>query len=214
VIATLCHVRVRFGWLLAVLIAGCGLVACTTTSGSHDPTSSAPSSTFQPSTPTTTTPTPTGPKTTGAGVLPGERPPVLDPIAKEHSALGAHEFAVFYIKALDWSKATTDPYLLRQISAPSCAACRTDIDNISKLEADGDYIKSGRLAINSTETVKGNGAVKADYTVKFGLKQEPVVVVNPTATATQVRTETTFVSYVYVSWEQGRWLVIERTGER
>jgi hypothetical protein len=50
--------------------------------------------------------------------------------------------------------------------------------------------------------------------VKFGLKQEPVVVVNPTATATQVRTETTFVSYVYVSWEQGRWLVIERTGER
>jgi hypothetical protein len=168
----------------------------------------------QPSTSVTATPTPTGPKTTGAGVRPGEKPPVLDPIAKEHSRIGAHEFAVYYIRALDWSKATTDPYLLRQISAPSCAACRTDIDNLSKLEADGGHIKSGRLAINSTETVTGTGAVKADYTVKFDLKQEPVVVVSPTATTTQVRTETNFVSYVYVSWDQGRWLVIERTGER
>ncbi len=215
VIATLCHVRVRFGRFLGLFIVGCGLVACTTTaSGAHDPRSSAPSSTVRPSTSDTATPTPTGPKTTGAGVRPGERPPVLDAIAKEHNALGAHEFAVYYIRSLDWSTATGDPYLLKPISAPGCTSCDLDIDNLTKLEADGGYLKSGRLKIDSVETLDGVGDVKADFVIKFDLTQEPVVVVRPTATTTQVPKSKEFISYLYVSWLHGRWLVVEREGAR
>ncbi len=214
-IATLCHVRVRFGWLLCLFTVGCGLAACTrTASGAHSPRSSAPSSTVQPSTSATATPSPTGPKTTGAGVRPGENPPVLDAIAKEHSALGAHEFAVYYIRALDWSTATSDPYLLKPISAPACTSCDLDIDNLTKLEADGGYLESGRLRIESAETLDSAGDVKADFVIKFVLTQEPVVMVQPTATTTQVPKSKKFTSYLYVSWRHGGWLVVEREGAR
>jgi len=168
----------------------------------------------QPPTSAAATPTPTGPKTTGAGVRPGEKPPVLDPIAKQHSAVGAHEFAVYYIRALDWSTATSDPYLLRPISAPACTSCELDIDNLAKLEADGGYLKSGRLRIESAETLDSAGDVKADFVIKFVLTQEPVVVVQPTATTTQVPKSKKFTSYLYVSWRHGRWQAVEREGAR
>ena len=214
-IATLCHVRARFGWLLGLFIAGCGLAACTTTaSGAHDPRSSAPSSTVRPATSASATPRPTGPNTTGPGVRPGEKPPVLDAIAKEHSSTGAIEFAVYYIKALDWSLATTDPYLLRRISAPGCTSCTASIENLDKLRAEGGYLQSGRTRMASSRLVSGNGDVKADYIVKFELTQEPVVVVRASATTTEVPKVTTITSYVYVSWVRGRWLIIERKNVR
>ena len=169
---------------------------------------------MQPSTSVTATPTPTGPKTTGAGVRPGEKPPVLDAIAKEHSRIGAHEFAVYYIKSLSWSTATSDPFLLKSISAPGCTSCELDIANLVKLEADRGYLKSGRLSIDSAETLDGAGDVMADFVIKFVLTQEPVVVVEPTATTTQVPKSKKFVSYLYVSWLHGRWMVVEREGPR
>ncbi len=214
-IATLCHVRVRFGWLLCLFVVGCGLAACTTTaSGTHDSRSSAPSSTAQPATSVAVTPSPTGPKTTGAGVRPGEKPPVLDAIAKEHSAIGAHEFAVYYIRALDWSTATSDSYLLQRISAPSCKSCKISIDSLNNLQTDGAYVASGRYKIDSAETISGTGDVKADYVIKFVLTQEPVTVVHPTATNTVTSKSQTFTAYVYVSWLRGRWQVMEREGVR
>jgi hypothetical protein len=215
VIATLCHVRARFGWLLGLFVVGCGLAACTTTAGgAHDPRSSAPSSTVQPATSATATPSPTGPKTTGPGVRPGEKPPVLDAIAKEHSALGAHEFAVYYIKALDWGTATADPYLLKQISAPTCKSCKISIDAMTNLESEGGQVEGGRYKIESVETLESPGTVDADYAIKFVLTQDPIVVVHPTATNTVTTKREAFISYVYVSWIRGRWLVIERKGSR
>ena len=169
---------------------------------------------MQPSTSATPTPTPTGPKTTGAGVRPGEHPPVLDAIAKQHSAVGAHEFAVYYIRALDWSTATSDPYMLKSISAPGCTSCQLDIDNLTKLEANGGYLKSGRLRIDSAQTLDSAGDIKADFVIKFALTQEPVVVVQPTATTTQVPKSKKFASYLYISWLHGGWQVVEREGAR
>ncbi len=169
---------------------------------------------MQPSTSPTATPSPTGPKTTVAGVRPGEKPPVLDAIAKEHSALGAHEFAVYYIRALDWSTATSDPYLLKEISAPSCKSCKISIDSLNNLRTDGAYVASGRYKIDSTETISGSGDVNADYVIKFVLTQEPVTVIHPTATNTVTSKSQTFTAYVYVSWLRGHWLVMEREGVR
>ena len=55
---------------------------------------------------------PTSPATTGPNVRPGERPPVMPAAAKQHTQEGALAFATFYIKALDWAIAATDPQLL------------------------------------------------------------------------------------------------------
>jgi hypothetical protein len=152
--------------------------------------------------------------TTGPNVAPGEKPPALAPIAREHSSVSAIEFAVYYIKALDWSQATTDPYLLEQISAPGCSSCQASIHSLEKLRSEGGYLRSGRTKLDSSRLVDGKSDVKADYIIKFELTQEPVVVVRPTATTTEVPRSTTITSYVYVSWVHGRWLIIEREGVR
>jgi hypothetical protein len=203
-------VRVRFRWLLAVLLAGCALVACTTARGAHDPTSAAPSSTVQPSTSVTATPAPTGPKTTGAGVRPGEKPPVLDAIAKEHSRTGALEFAVYYVKALDWSLATTDPYLLKQISAPSCKTCEGYIKAVGDLAAQGGNVRGGRIEFRSSQMFVGSGDVKADYIVQVSYVQAPLVRVFPTAAPSKDSTKpVTYRSHVFVSWLGTGWRIVE-----
>jgi hypothetical protein len=211
VIATLCHVRVRFGWLLSLVVVGCGLAACTTTaSGAHDPKSSAPSSTVQPSTSATATPSPTGPKTTGPGVRPGEKPPVLDAIAKEHSSTGALEFAVYYIKALDWSLATTDPYLLKQISAATCKTCEGYVKALSELAAQGGTVQGGRIRFRSSRLFDGAGDVTADYIVEVTYTQAPLTRVFPTASpSNDSTTPTTYHSHVFVSWGGTSWRIVE-----
>ena len=43
--------------------------------------------------------------------------------AKADAAAGAKAFATYFVQAVDWGLATTDPYLISAISAPSCRAC-------------------------------------------------------------------------------------------
>ena len=165
---------------------------------------------MQPSTSTTVTPTPTGPKTTGAGVRPGEKPPVLDAIAKEHSSTGALEFAVYYIKALDWSLATTDPYLLKQISAPGCKACEGYVNALNELAAQGGTVQGGRIHFRSSRLFGGTGDVTADYIVEVAYTQAPLTRVFPTASPSKDSTKpTTYHSHVFVSWSATGWRIVE-----
>jgi len=115
---------------------------------------------------------------------------------------------------LDWSTATTDPYLLQSISAPSCKSCKSSIDVLSRLRAEGGYVQGGRYRIDTVESLSGKGDVKADYVIKFEITQAPVVVVRPTATNTAAAKAQKVVSYVYVSWVADHWLIIEREGVR
>ncbi len=112
-IASLCRVQRRFGWLLAVSVAVVGLsgLAGCTSGGGENLRSALPTGTQAPvSASPTLTPSRTGPMTTGPNVDPGEIPPAIDPIAKRaHASAGALAFAVFYIRALDWSQATSRP---------------------------------------------------------------------------------------------------------
>jgi hypothetical protein len=165
---------------------------------------------MQPSTSATATPIPTGPKTTGPGVRPGEKPPVLDAIAKEHSSTGAIEFAVYYIKALDWSLATTDPYLLKQISAPSCKACAGYIKALGELAAHGGSVRGGRIRFRSSRLFDGPGDRTADYVVEVSYTQEPLTRVFPTASPSKDSTKpTSYHSHVFVSWAGTGWHIVE-----
>lgn len=210
-----CLVRWLFGCLLSALAAVCGLTACT--GGGHDEPASVASSTplsRAGSTSSSVAPSRTGPLTTGPNVRPGEKPPVLSPIARQHSRAGAIEFAVYYIKALDWSQATSDPYLLVPISARSCVSCQANIRSLRQLAAEHGYLKSGRTKVLETRVLNADGDLKAEYVIKLRLQQEPVIVIRPTAVTTVASKPETLTSYVYVSWIEGRWLIAEREGAR
>ena len=51
--------------------------------------------------------------------------------AKQHTQEGALAFAGYFIKALDWSIATTDTTSLDSVSDPECKACHSYITEFS-----------------------------------------------------------------------------------
>jgi hypothetical protein len=198
-------VRTRFAVIVAVLAvlgSGCG-------GGGHAHTSSDPAPTPSGSTPATTSPTPTGPLTTGPGVLPGEKPPVLSPEAKQHTPAGALAFAAYYFKAYDWGVATTDPYLIERIGASSCTACRTYIDQLNSLRAKGGHVERGRTTVLSSKLVTGTFKTKSDYVVEFKIKEDAVVLVVPSAPPSTSAPASSYTSLVFVSWRRTGWQIVE-----
>src|SRR6185436_18107587 len=79
------------------------------------------------------TATPAVSPTSGPNARPGERPPAMPAAAKQHTQDGALAFAGYFIRALDWSIATTDPKLLIPVSAPACSACVSYVEEIRDL---------------------------------------------------------------------------------
>jgi hypothetical protein len=152
---------------------------------------------------------PTGPLSTGPGVLPGEKPPVLSDAAKQHTSAGARAFAVYYIRALDWSFATNDTYLLEEVSSPACPACNRYIAALNGLR-DGEQLTGSRITIVSSRVVTGTFAVKSDAVVEFVLNDEAAVIARqsspPTTVAPAVRHDK---SLVFVSWRSSGWQVVE-----
>ena len=200
-------VRSRFVGILAipvVLAVACG-------GGGHSAASSDPRPpSTRPSTAVSTTPARTGPLSTGPGVQPGETPPVLNEDAKQHTPAGALAFANYYFKSLDWSTATTDPYLLQQISSPLCQACARAINGLIALRDEGGHVRGGRISLVSTKLVTGTFKVKSDLVVEVAVNENAVVLIRPSAApTTSAPAVTRDNSLVFVSWLSGRWHVIE-----
>ena len=192
----------------ALLSAGCG--------GSDG----APNLSATPTLPTSTqTPKPTlspsrtGPLTSGPNVKPGETPPALNDFAKQHNSAGALAFATYFIKALDWSLATSDPYLLQQISAPSCKSCAAYISRLSQVRTAGQSVVGGRFSIGSARLRQGAFRFHSDYIVEMDLIQNSLSITGPGATSpSPISHSTRFVSRIYVSWINDRWQIIEQGG--
>src|SRR5207244_3432701 len=131
---------------------------------------------------TTPTPSQTGPLTTGPNVRPGEKPPVLKAIAKQHTSIGAMAFAQYYIQAKDWSIATMDTYLLKQIALPSCTTCKEWNQVIDGYAAAHAYAKGGRLTIGEVRLVTASHTdVNSDYIIDVKFTQDPDVIISPSA---------------------------------
>jgi hypothetical protein len=201
--------RIRF-LPIACLVAILGLSACTTDNGPSAPTGRSTASSTTPST-TAPPPTPsrTGPLTTGPGVGPGEKPPVLTNDARQQTPLGALFFADYYFRALDWSIATNDPYLLRQISSPRCVACARAIDGLTSLKAEGSYLRGGQITIDSAEVDEHAHDIPADYAIIVTTTQAAEQLFSSTAAPSSVAAKTTTKSTVLVTWVSGRWQVVE-----
>jgi hypothetical protein len=188
--------------VLAVLVAACDGSDSTT---DPKPTTSG-TTTAAPASPS---PSQTGPLTTGPGVRPGEQPPVLTAEAKAHTPTGALLFANYYFKAYDWGVATTDPYLVDQISAPSCSVCRRYITRLNSLRSAEGHVERGRTTVLSSKLVTGDFATKSDYVVEFQIKEDAVVLIRPSAPPSTSAPASAYTSLVFVSWKQSGWQIIE-----
>lgn len=190
----------------AIVVAGCSARPPSRSRPHTTPTSAAVSHATSPA-PSTSAPR-TGPLTTGAGVRPGEKPPVENAAAHTHSELGAMAFARYYEQALDWSLATSDPYLLKQISAPTCASCNRYIANLENLRRGNGHVIGGRITIGTIGIAEGKHLVKADLVVKVQLEQSPMSVVRPSAAPSVVTSRAEHPSsYIHLLWANGQWTV-------
>jgi hypothetical protein len=200
-------VRTRFAAIVALLTvfgAACG------GGGGHSAKSSDRAPTASGSSVTATgTPSPTGPLTTGPGVLPGEKPPVMSADTKQHTPAGALAFAAYYFKAYDWGIATTDPYLVDRISAPSCHACQAYVGQLTDLRAKGGHIEGGRTTILSSKVVTGVFKTKSEYVVEFKIKEDAVVLVTPSAPPSTSSPASNYTTLIFVSWSKTGWQIVE-----
>jgi hypothetical protein len=191
--------------IITVPVAGCGKSGTPT---AHSSPSVQASPSIRPTGSPSPSPSRTGPLTTGAGVLPGEKPPVEPDLARQHTAIGAYQFAAYFIRALSWSIATLDPYLLETVSAPSCAACRRYVDGIAALRSKGEQQRGGRPVIKSAVIDTGKLNTSATYAIEFGLHESAAQIL-PTVRVT--RPPTDFQSIVFVSWAGSEWRVVEQS---
>jgi hypothetical protein len=202
--------------LVSVLVAGCTAGGSGSRSASAPapitPVASVPFSSTAPATPPPSpSPSRTGPLTTGPGVLPGEQPPVLDQYAKAHTQAGALAFAAYYYRALDWSIATNDPYLLAQISAARCPSCERYISAITALRKRGGAQRGGRIRVRSEKIVTRQFDLKSDYVVQIDLDESAAVVTLPSSAPSTAATDATYTSLVFITWSPTGWQIMDES---
>jgi Family of unknown function (DUF6318) len=155
---------------------------------------------------------PTSPATGGPNVRPGERPPAMPAAAKQHTQEGALAFAGYFIRALDWSIATTDPSLLVPISSPSCAACNSYISRLNSLRRARGYLQGGRLKLISEKIATGSFSIRSDYVIVTRTYQEAVLLISPRVKPSHISDAIQDESRVYVVWARNGWIAVEQGG--
>ena len=157
-------------------------------------------------------PRPTSPATVGLSLRSGEKPPKLAAAAKTHTAAGAKSFATYFLQAVDWGLATTDPYLISAISAPSCRACAGYIQSLTAMRARGDTIRGARIQVVSAAVMRGSLPVQAEYGVQLVIREEASVAASTgsAAPSTDSRANQDYAR-VYLDWTAAGWQVVEET---
>jgi hypothetical protein len=197
--------------LIAGLLAACtsGGAAPTPTSSPSRHTSERPTTTG-PESPTATART--GPLTTGPNVRPGEKPPEFPDLARRHTANGALAFAAYYYEAYDWGYATNDPYLVEQISAPSCTACSRYVKGLEGATGRHEVVHGGRVSFRSASIFHGVLDIDADFAVDIEIDEQPIVLEKPHAPRrTVAKAVTRYHSLVFVAWQTMGWRIVEVT---
>jgi hypothetical protein len=138
---------------------------------------------------------------------------VLAPAAKTHTAAGAKAFATYFVQAVDWGLATTDPYLISAISAPSCRACAGYIQSLTAMRARGDSLRGARIQVVSATVMRGTLPVQAEYGVELVIREGAPAAASAASAApsTDSRPNQDYAR-VYLNWTANGWQVIEQTG--
>jgi hypothetical protein len=156
---------------------------------------------------------PTSPATSGPNLLPGERPPAMPAAAKQHTQEGALAFAGYFIRALDWSIATTDPTSLEAMSAPECKACHSYITELNRLRAEGGRIQGGRITLRSASADPSSRDRPSEYQIAVKYVQDPDYVIRPSSLPSPDGTASkTYRSLVLLRWITTAWQTVELEG--
>ena len=157
--------------------------------------------------------TPAVSPTSGPKVRPGERPPAMPAAAKQHTQEGALAFAGYFIRALDWSIATTDPTSLEAMSAPECKACHSYITELNKLRAEGGRIQGGRITLSSASADPSPRDRPSEYQIAVKYVQDPDYVIRPSSLPSPDGTASkTYRSLVLLRWITTAWQTVELEG--
>jgi hypothetical protein len=203
--------RVRTRFLAIGVIAGL-LAACTSSKADPKPTPSSAARTTAASAAGSATPTPsrTGPLTTGPNVRPGEEPPILPAIAHRRSDAGATAFGAYYFRALDWSIATNDATAVNLISDKACKACQRVSAAIGTLKGNHQTEVGGRIDVVAYGLAQGRFDVRSEHVVKVEYDEQAVRLTRSgAAEQTTLRAVRGASSYVFVSWMDGGWRIVE-----
>jgi hypothetical protein len=201
---------VHFRRSTALALAVSFLTACTSHGQPAPPPSTrVPTTTIASQTSPTPSPSRTGPLLTGPGVRPGETPPQLGPLQSRHDSSGALAFAAFYYRAYDWSVATNDSYLLRQVSLPSCTACERAIRLFDELAQKRQVLRGGRIVLRSAQLITGRFTVRSDLVVEVKSHQDALTLESSATAPTPVAEAEDDDSFVFVSWVGAGWKIVE-----
>jgi hypothetical protein len=152
-----------------------------------------------------------GPLLAGPSVRPGEKPPVLRADATQHTPTGALFFGGYYFKAYDWSIATSDTYLLDQVSLSVCSSCQDVIKAIHGVQRKHQVLQGGRIEVVGSQLVVGQTYdIRADEVVKVHTHQDAYTLTSAGHAKTVGKSEDTS-SLVFVAWRAGSWKVVEVT---
>jgi Family of unknown function (DUF6318) len=150
---------------------------------------------------------PTSPATSGPNVRPGERPPAMPAAAKQHTQEGALAFAGYFIRALDWSIATTDPKLLIPISDPACLACGSYVGEIRDLRVHGGYVRGGRISLSAAEINQSVSRTGVEYVITINTVQQPDSIIGKSQSPLSRETSTERLkSNLLLVWRRGSWI--------
>lgn len=190
--------------LLAVTLA-----ACTDGSGNPEPSPPISASTTAPRTSPTPSPTRTGPLLTGPNVRPGEIPPTKPTDAESHTIEGAQALGFYFFKALDWSIATNDSWLLRGLSVPGCAPCKATIDGLDALNRLHRKLVGGRISIDSWGLATGTYKIRADRVVRVSTRQAAQRIEDANHRVVNQEAQSSDTSLVFLNWTGNQWRVVD-----
>jgi hypothetical protein len=95
------------------------------------------------------------------------------------------------------------------VSSPSCARCKTVIDGLAKLQAEGGHIQGDRIEIDSDDLCDCTDAkIRADYIVKMVSTQDAGAIVHAGGEVANKHGRERATTYVYTSWVGKGWIVV------
>lgn len=204
------HLRLGAAGLAVLAAAGC------TSSGSPaDPSSALPTYTpprvsieTSPSTPATSSPSFA---TTGPNVRPGEKPPVLPAVGMTDSAVGAAEFAKYFMEALDWGYATTDSTLAKSLYAPSCSDCALAMRTFDEVRAKNEHFRGGRVAISKWFIAPNDHRNGATEAVDVTFSAQSLEVIDSSGKVVESDPAVKSMTFrFWLRWYGTNWLVVQK----
>lgn len=166
-----------------------------------------PTSSATPSSVRRTTPAPATSRWPNA--RPGERPPLLDPDARRHAAVGALTVGLYLYAALDWANATNNPAGLVPISGSHCLTCRAWIKARRRLRGPHETLIGGRITVRTYALQPNTYDEPGEYALHVTLDQTPIVLRWPSKSRRVDRGVHGFRALVFLAWRHHRWVVVE-----